>query len=129
MAKKGDTRSRRLSHLGFNSYHQRASVGKYSEKTALMAAEIGNLEAVKALVEAIPDSNSKVLQYTYSAPAYRLRALRFIRFRGSNDEIKAWFEEHSDKLVFDHFTKQFVLSQTALEPTRPTIHPLPWNQR
>ena len=36
-------------------------------------------------------------------------SLKYIDYRGSNTEVKAWFKKNKDKLVFDELTKRFVV--------------------
>lgn len=75
-----------------------------------LAVELGNIEALGMLISQISTSSS----YLYSSSSYntpRMSVLRYIDFRGSNAEIKAWFEKNEEKLVFDHLAKRFVLPE------------------
>ena len=100
-------------HFHHMGYHYIQQVGGMSEKTALLAAEAGKIEGLDALMTTIykPSSSRSLLYSRSSAAAPRLRVYRFIRFRGSNSEVSAWYQEHRDQLVFDHHRKQFVLPE------------------
>lgn len=100
----------------------RQRLGKFSEPVALMAAEAGNIDALEAIIQAIPDTEDKPLNSDWQSGDHRLRALRFIKFRGTNSEIKDWFKAHRDQLVFDQFTKQFVMPES---PTTDSAAPQP----
>lgn len=86
-------------------------IGRLDVQTVLMAAEAGNIKALDALIATIPESESSPLVFTINPARYRFRALSFIEFRGSNQEIKAWYKENRDKLVFDNLYKRFIIPE------------------
>lgn len=91
----------------------RARQGKLSVNYSTFAAKAaahGNVDALGVLVDQLRSSSS----YTSSSSFFNTRrtnVLRFIDYRGSNQEIRAWFKTNKDKLVFDHLTKRFVLPE------------------
>lgn len=81
-----------------------------SRMLAPIAAEHGVVEALGVLIGHLASHNS----FTFSSSSYnqqRINVLRLIEFRGTNDEIVAWFEENQDRLVFDHLHGRFVLPE------------------
>lgn len=98
-----------------NTCWKRASSGKLSisqSSLALQAAEFGNVDALGYLISQLRYTPS----YTSSSISFfnrRLNALRFIQFRGTNEEIIEWYESNKERLVFDHFTKQFTLLEAG----------------
>ncbi|MFN3167118.1 MAG: hypothetical protein ACE37H_08650 [Phycisphaeraceae bacterium] len=75
---------------------------------ALLATEVGNVEALGSLIDQLRSSSS----YYTSSSTYNIRrtnVFRFIDYRGSNEEVRAWYEANKDKLVFDHLRKRFYL--------------------
>lgn len=99
-----------LAHT-INACWERAGDGRIrisQTSFATMAAEIGNAEALGLLIGQLQNTSN----FTISPTAYnsrRTNALRFIEFRGSNQETQQWFNKHKDQLVFDHLSKRFVL--------------------
>ena len=99
-----------LAHT-INACWERAGDGRIrisQTSFATMAAEIGNIEALGLLISQLQSASN----FTISPTAYnsrRTNALRFIEFRGSNQETQQWFNKHKDQLVFDHLSKRFVL--------------------
>ncbi len=96
--------------IDFMDLHHRVNrIGELNEQTVLLAAESGHIDSLAALIGAIQDTERNILSMRWNAAHPRMRALRYIRFRGSNQEIKDWFDTHRDDLVFDNLTKQYVL--------------------
>ena len=96
-----------------NACWKRASAGELSVSTstlAPMAAEFGNVDALGSMIGQLQHASSYMINSS-SHNARRINALRFIDYRGSNTEVKAWFEANKRKLVFDHFRKRFVLPE------------------
>ncbi|MFN3167117.1 MAG: hypothetical protein ACE37H_08645 [Phycisphaeraceae bacterium] len=99
-------------HMIHHGWHSSRG-GGMSPETAKIAAELGNIDGLAVLISAIPESGDYALRSNWNAAEPRLKALRFIRFRGSNDEIKRWFEKNREKLVFDHLTERFILPESG----------------
>ena len=78
---------------------------------AMLAAEQGNVDALRVLVDQLNTVNSYYANST-TYNARRTNVLRFIDYRGSNQEIRAWFEKNQDKLTFDNLQKRYVLPDT-----------------
>jgi len=74
------------------------------------AAAIGNVDALGVLIEEIDDTPSHRIDLD-QINTERLNAMRYIDFRGSNKQIKQWYADHRDKLVFDRFRKKFTLPE------------------
>ena len=85
---------------------------------ALLAAEMGNVDALGMLITQLSTSNS-YYAVTTSPNISRVNVLRFIDFRGSNEEMKQWFTDNRDQLVFDHLQKRFVFAESTPTPTPP----------
>jgi hypothetical protein len=100
-------------HMVHHGFYSSRSGGGLSPETAKMAAELGNVEGLAVLVNQIPETSDYALRSNWNAAEPRMKVLRFIRFRGSNDEIRQWFEKNRAKLAFDHLTKQFVLPEAG----------------
>jgi len=69
---------------------------------AKAAVEFGHLDALEALVDSIDDP-----QGTSMFMEARGTILRRIGFYGSNEQIRTWFAENKDKLVFNPNSKKF----------------------
>jgi len=87
---------------------------------AVQAAEIGNLDALEQLIDRLKGNESGRHHHFggfggHGGPNQvvqdRHNVTRFIPFRGTNKQIKKWFEKHRDELTFDHFEKRFVIQQ------------------
>ncbi len=96
-----------------NACWQRAGEGNIQISQASfapMAAEMGNIDALGALVAQL----NTTVSFSISSSTYNIRrinVLRFIEYRGSNQEIQEWYQQNKDKLVFDHLRKRFVLPE------------------
>lgn len=96
-----------------NTCWEKSSQGKLSVSQsgfAPMAAELGNVDALGVLITQMRSTTS----YMVSSSTYNVRrtnVLKFIEYRGSNTEIQNWYNENKDQLVFDQFTKRFVLPE------------------
>lgn len=77
---------------------------------ALQFAELGNVQSLGNLISGLPpvSRNAYVRRNAYTP---RLSVLRLIDTRGSNVEIKAWFEINKDKLAFDRFRQRFIVPE------------------
>jgi Skp family chaperone for outer membrane proteins len=92
---------------------RRAKEGKLSVSTSVLAqkaAEYGNVEALGTVITQMRTSTS-YFSHSSSFNARRTNVLRFIDFRGSNDEIRNWYEQNKDELVFDKARGRFVLPE------------------
>lgn len=80
-----------------------------STSLAPVAIEFGNTEALGSQISQLRNVNS----FTFSQTAYNVRRvniLRFIDYRGSNEEIQNWYKTNKDSLVFDYLRKRFVVA-------------------
>ena len=73
---------------------------------AVIALQYGHLDALEALVESLasegPDSYWMIQE---ARPA----VLQYTGFKGSNKELKSWFEANRSVLKFDSEKKKFVV--------------------
>jgi len=77
------------------------------------AVKLGNVDAFEYLVRQLRYTPS----YTSTSSSYtrrRMNVLRYIDYRGSNQEIVNWFEKNKKKLVFDHYRQRFVMRGTSV---------------
>lgn len=74
------------------------------------AAEFGNVEALGSLVDTLRTSSS-YLSHSTTYNMRRTNVLKFIDFRGSNQDIQDWYKANKDKLVFDDLRKRFVVPE------------------
>lgn len=92
---------------------RRAREGKLSisySTFANKAAEYGNVDALGSLIDNLRSSSS-YLTHSSSYNMRRTQVLRFIDYRGSNQDIQQWFKANKDKLVFDQLRKRFMLPE------------------
>jgi len=92
---------------------RRARDGKLSinySSFAPMAAEYGNIDALGTLIDTLRASSS-YLSHSSTYNIRRTNVLKFIDYRGSNNDIKQWYEANKDKLVFDGLRKRFVMPE------------------
>lgn len=78
---------------------------------AVYAAEAGQVEALGALIQRLqkgPDFGVRLDEVVKP----RLHTTRFIDFRGTDAEIKRWYDANKDKLEFDRLRQKFVLPDT-----------------
>lgn len=106
-----------LPHYDFvhtiNTCWKRAREGKLSVNRSAFsakAASYGNVDALGALINQLRLSGGFV-SHSSSHNARRANVLKFIDYRGSNQEIQQWYKANKNKLVFDHLTKRFVLPE------------------
>lgn len=92
---------------------RRAREGKLSisySTFANKAAEYGNVDALGSLIDNLRSSSS-YLTHSSSYNMRRTQVLRFIDYRGSNQDIQQWFKANKDKLVFDQLRKRFMVPE------------------
>lgn len=77
---------------------------------APLVASYGNVEALGVLVDRLHRAPNTMMQ-TRDLDDQRLNVIRLIDFRGSDRDIKEWFDANRDKLVFDNLTKRFVVPE------------------
>ncbi|MFN3169053.1 MAG: hypothetical protein ACE37H_18555 [Phycisphaeraceae bacterium] len=81
------------------------------KRLCTLAATNGNIDALADLVNAL-DADGK--QFSASTDDFytssRMSVLKLIDFRGDNAAIKSWFEQNRDGLIFDQFTKRYVVA-------------------
>ena len=70
---------------------------------APVAVEYGYLDALEYVVESLDRERPWA---SWRRPA-RVIILRHTEARGTNEEIRQWFEQNKDRLVFDPETKKF----------------------
>jgi ribosomal protein L28 len=92
---------------------RRAKDGKLSvsySTFAPKAAEYGNVDALGSLVDTLRTTSS-YLSHSSTYNMRRTNVLKYIDFRGSNQDIQEWYKANKDKLVFDDLRKRFVVPE------------------
>lgn len=80
------------------------------------AAKLGDVEMLGRVINALddpddPDNLERIWFYTTNRiDIRRFHVTRVIDFKGSNAEITEWFEANRDALVFDNFSKRFLIA-------------------
>lgn len=72
-------------------------------RMAAIAVGYGHADALACLFDAL----GTVSERDFYRPSLREAILSHVDARGSNDELKAWFQKNKDKLVFDPKDKMF----------------------
>ena len=89
--------------------HHDSGLGK-ERYLHFLAAENGDIQSLAELISDLPKQVE--LSSGYSTPGNpRLPVIKLIDFKGSNLEIRAWFEANRDKLVFDSLSRRFILPE------------------
>lgn len=83
------------------------------------AVSIGEIDALGALIDTLQNDHSYHRSQIDQVDKERAQVIRHIAFRGSNKEIKEWFDSNRDKLVFDTFQERFVLKKAFESPEQP----------
>lgn len=84
----------------------------YRRAQIAAAAQAGDVDMLGRLIDELhnPKQNDRVWFYsTNRIDTWRNHVTRVIDFKGSNAEMRSWFEANRENLVFDNFTKQFIL--------------------
>jgi hypothetical protein len=84
----------------------------YRREQMAVAAKAGDLEMLGRIIDELDNPDDKRRFWFYSTnriDTWRNDVTSVIDFKGSNKEIRAWYEANRDKLVFDNFTKRFVV--------------------
>lgn len=79
---------------------------------AIIALEYGHVDALEVLVDALAHGGE---DGTWPAREARPAVLRHTAFRGTNQEILAWFQAHRDSLVFDAESRRFEVQPSSEE--------------
>lgn len=93
---------------------QRVRAGKLNisaESFAGTAAAFGSVEALGVLIDTKLKDSSSYLSWSVAQYTDRAQVLRLIDQRGSNQQIRRWFQANKDQLVYDSFRKRFVVSE------------------
>ena len=72
---------------------------------AQAAIEFGHIDALEYVVNDLISPRSKLR--AYETHDIREVVLRHIDFRGTNEEIRSWFQANKERLVFDPATRKF----------------------
>ena len=104
-ANRSNTRNRR----GFSPFYTREDP---MEALAVHAAQNGEIEALDYLIRRLQGTSpDRFGGDREGINTTRLNVTRFLPYRGSNDEIIAWFRRYKDQLVFDRFKNRFVVEE------------------
>jgi hypothetical protein len=86
----------------------------YRRTEMAAAAQLGDVEILGRLIDELddPDDRQRIWFYTSNRiDTWRNYVTRVIDFKGSNKEIREWYEANRDDLVFDNFTKRFIIEE------------------
>lgn len=82
------------------------------ERLWVIAAGAGDVDALGELIDVLnnrkPDAATSYFKRG-EKDLQRHNVTQFINFKGSNKEIAEWFKANREKLVFDRFTKRYVI--------------------
>lgn len=78
------------------------------------AVRVGNIDALASAVQDLVDPQRGYKDVVYNTTVRtiitpELLVRRYLDFRGTHEEVQAWFKANRDDLVFDFFTQRFQL--------------------
>jgi hypothetical protein len=83
------------------------------EKLWVIAARAGDVDTLGKLIDAINDPKHRDPFFNLGSDemidGQRFNITQLIKFKGSNQEIQAWYWTHRDQLVFNPFAQRFEL--------------------
>lgn len=86
----------------------------YQRTEMAAAAMLGDVEMLGRLIDALDslEDRDRIWYYTTNRiDTRRQYVTQVVDFKGSNKEIREWYEANRGKLVFDFFTKRFVIPE------------------
>lgn len=88
----------------------------YRRTEMAAAAQLGDVEILGRLIDELddPDDRQRIWFYTSNRiDTWRHYVTQVIDFKGSNKEIAEWYEANRENLVFDYFTKRYVVLEDS----------------
>jgi len=75
---------------------------------AIVALEYGHVDALASLIDLLASGEMNLPEWSNQV---RSAVLKYVEFRGSNEDLVQWFQKNRDKLRFDPKAKKFVTDE------------------